>query len=105
MDVGLICRTQTTDSDRSLPLKLFEYMACQKPVISVPLAGVREAVGDRVLYASDSAQLAESIERLFADRDLRQSLGTQGRSLVERDYAWESICERFDDLLVQGQHE
>jgi glycosyltransferase involved in cell wall biosynthesis len=105
MDVGLICRTQTTDSDRSLPLKLFEYMACQKPVISVPLAGVREAVGDRVLYASDSSQLAESIERLYADRELRQKLGIQGRSLVERNYAWESICDRFEDLLVQMQHE
>jgi glycosyltransferase involved in cell wall biosynthesis len=105
MDVGLICRTQTADSDRSLPLKLFEYMACQKPVISVPLAGVREAVGDRVLYASDSSQLAESIERLYADRELRQKLGIQGRSLVERNYAWESICDRFEDLLVQMQHE
>ena len=105
MEVGLICRTQTTDSDRSLPLKLFEYMACQKPVISVPLAGVREAVGDRVLYASDSTQLAESIERLYADRELRQKLGIQGRSLVERNYAWESICDRFEDLLVQMQHE
>jgi glycosyltransferase involved in cell wall biosynthesis len=105
MDVGLICRTQTTDSDRSLPLKLFEYMACQKPVISVPLAGVREAVGDRVLYAPDSTQLAESIERLYSNRELGQKLGIQGRCLVEGNYAWEGICDRFEDLLVQMQHE
>ncbi len=103
MDVCLVSRKPTTDSDRSLPVKLFEYMACQKPVISVPLAGVREAVGDRVLYASDSSELVDRIERLYTDRILREELGSAGRAFVKKDYAWENICRRFEATLTEAR--
>lgn len=105
MDVCLVCRKTSADSDRSLPVKLFEYMACGKPVISVPLSGVIEAVGDKVLYASSDAQLAHGIERLYTNRELGRQLGMEGKASVERDYTWESVCSRFEDLLVQMHHE
>ncbi|NIN66756.1 MAG: glycosyltransferase [Anaerolineae bacterium] len=105
MDVCLVSRKPTTDSDRSLPVKLFEYMACQKPVISVPLVGVREAVGDRVLYASDSSELVDRIERLYTDRILREELGSAGKAFVEQNYDWEHICARFEATLAEATKE
>jgi glycosyltransferase involved in cell wall biosynthesis len=100
VDVGLICRAQTPDSDRSLPLKLLEYMACGKPVISVPLAGVREAVGDRVLYAADGEELARRVMQLHEDRALGERLGLQGRQFVRDRYSWSDICRRFEAALL-----
>jgi len=100
MDVCLICRAETVDSDRSLPLKLFEYMACQKPVISVPLSGVREAVADRVLYARTADQLADSILRLHQDQRLWDRMGLQGREFVRERYGWSSICRQFEGVLT-----
>jgi glycosyltransferase involved in cell wall biosynthesis len=105
MDVGLICRTETADSDRSLPVKLFEYMACQKPVISVPLSGVEEAVADRVLYARGPDQLVSRISELYGDRDLRHRMGLRGSEFVRERYAWSSICRRFEDILVETANE
>ncbi len=101
MDVCLIPRTATRDSDRSLPLKLFEYMACRKPVISTPLAGVREAVGDRVLYAQEGGEFAGRITELYLDEDLRGRLGIEGSEFVRRNYAWEQICRRLEGALIE----
>lgn len=104
-DIGLICRTQTTDSDRSLPLKLFEYMACRKPVISVPLAGVREAVADRVLYARDSDELTSRILQLHGDQGLREKMGLRGSEFVRERYGWSTICRRFEETLQEASGE
>lgn len=105
MDVGLICRTRTTDSDRSLPLKLFEYMARRKPVISVPLAGVREAVADRVLYAGDSDELTDRIVELYNDHALRESMGLRGSEFVRERYDWSTFCRRFEEILQEAPSE
>lgn len=105
IDVGLISRTETADSDRSLPLKLFEYMACQKPVISVPLSGVKEVVADRVLYAQGPDQLANTITELYENEDLRRRMGLQGSEFVRERYAWSSICRRFEAILVEAASE
>ena len=61
MDVCLISRKTTQDSQNSHPIKLFEYLALEKPVISTPLSGVKDVVGDRIYYASTS----DEIEKLF----------------------------------------
>jgi len=105
IDVGLICRTQTTDSDRSLPLKLFEYMACQKPVVSVPLTGVREAVADRVLYARDSDELTSRILQLHGDQGLRERMGLEAMEFVRERYDWSIICRRFEEILQEASSE
>ena len=105
MDVCLVCRRDTTDSDRSLPVKLFEYMASGKPVVSMFLSGVREAVGDRVLYAKDGVELTSRINQLYVDAGLRQRMGLEGRKFVQENYDWESICRRFEAILTEAASE
>jgi len=105
MDVCLICRNPTTDSHNALPLKLFEYMACEKPVISTPLAGVKEAVGDRVLYASNAEEFKERVLELYHNEELRKELGEEGRRFVEQNYRWEEICRRFEEVLIEAKNE
>ena len=105
MDVCIICRKSTQDSQNSLPLKLFEYMACEKPVISTPLAGVKEAVGDRVLYASNADELKQRILELYHNNELRKELGKDGRRFVERNYSWDKICKKFEKVLIDACEE
>lgn len=105
MDVCLLSIADTPDCQRAFPVKLVEYMACEKPVVSTRLAGVREAVGDRVLYASDSREFEHRILQLYHDKELARRLGLQGRSFVEQEYAWPQICARFEDVLMDTQGE
>ena len=105
MDACLIPIEDSADCQHALPLKLLEYMACEKPVISSRLAGVIETAGDRVLYASDSEELEDRILQLYHDRAFGNGLGLQGRSFVEQNYTWPMICARFEDVLTAVRHE
>jgi glycosyltransferase involved in cell wall biosynthesis len=102
MDVCLVPFDKGAVADRALPLKLLEYLACQKPVISTELRGVVEAVGDVVLYASDQTQFESQLMRLCDDSQYRVELGTRGRKTVEERYSWESIGLQFERLLLDS---
>jgi glycosyltransferase involved in cell wall biosynthesis len=105
MDVALICRRPTQDSQNSLPIKLFEYMACERPVISTPLNGVREVVGERVLYAADAAEIAQKILLLYHHPELIAQMGQTGRLLVEKRYTWQEIGRQFEEIIISASSE
>lgn len=104
MDAGVIPFKLDDVSQNSLPLKLFEYMACGKPVISTYVEGIRENFGDMVLYASNCEDYVQRIGELHADEDFKNELGTAGRKRVLNDFEWSKISlklERlFEDLAV-----
>jgi len=89
-------------SQGALPLKLFEYMACEKPVISSPLFGVKNAVGDMIIYASNPDELKQSILKLYHDEELRIELGKRGRGFVKQNFSWDKICRKFEEVLIEA---
>lgn len=99
MDVGLIPFRPNRVTIGALPLKLFEYMACERPVISSPLPGIRHAVGNSAIYASNEEEFAAAIEALYRSPSKRRELGQAGRELVEQDYSWGRIVSRLDEIL------
>jgi len=99
MDVCLLPFKKDAVSQSAVPLKLFEYMACEKPVISTPLAGVKQAVGDRVLYASDAPEVRREMIKLFENQDLRTRMGLEGRRFVEENCSWPSACTKLEEIL------
>jgi len=101
MDICLIPFKTNAVSQNALPLKLFEYMACEKPVVSTRLRGVMEAVKDRVLYASDGEELAQRIRELYANVQLRIKMGLESRRFVERNYSWRTICGKLEKVLLE----
>ncbi len=101
MDVCLVPFKGTRDCHNALPVKIFEYMACQKPVISTRLAGVIEALGNRVLYANNCHEYQERLAELLNNREMRQKLGSEGRRFVENNYSWTKITAAFEKLLFE----
>ena len=65
MDCCLIPFNQSKVSQNSVPLKLFEYMACEKPVLS---HGCRRQGGSRwsVLYADTAEEYKEQIANVMS---------------------------------------
>lgn len=99
MDVGVIPFKRDDVSQNSLPLKLFEYMACEKPVISTNVKGITENFGDSVLYASNYEDYLERIRELLRDPDLKISLGIKGRNMVLNDFDWSKITLKLENLM------
>jgi glycosyltransferase involved in cell wall biosynthesis len=85
------------------PLKIFEYMACGLPTITVarpPLdAIVREGREGLHVPEADAGALADAIARLAGDADLRRRLGGSARQRVVESYSWERHCAQLEALL------
>ncbi len=96
-----ICVAPLAPTERNLvqgcsPLKLFEYLACGKPVVAGNLPVAREIVTheeDALLFkVSKPARLAECLLRLAEDAPLRRRLGEQARTRA-KTFSWERAQE------------
>ena len=100
MDACLIPFQKSAISENALPLKLFEYMACSRPVISTELSGVKNAAGDCVLYANNAGEYKSQILELYNEDQLRHKMVISGRRLVESTYDWANIVKRLENTLA-----
>lgn len=80
------------------PLKLFEYMASERPIVTSDLPVLREVVVDdeTVLMCSpgDTQQWVSALRRLATDSTLRARLGKAGRDLLEAEYTWNRRAQK-----------
>ncbi|NLN44170.1 MAG: glycosyltransferase family 4 protein [Methanosarcina sp.] len=88
------------------PLKLYEYMACGKPVIASSIKGVSDALeasggGIHVLPENPDA-LAEGILKLLEYPDLRMKMGSKGLSYVTENYSWYSVAKKVNEVCKSG---
>ena len=89
-------------TERILPTKLFQYLACGKPVVATRLPGTLPFLRgeeDGVLYAEQEA-IAEVIGRLIPDVARRLSLGQKGVEAA-RKYDWTQIANQMASWLAE----
>jgi glycosyltransferase involved in cell wall biosynthesis len=97
MDVCLVPFLSNKVTEDPCPLKLFEYLACEKPVISTVYTS---AVKKRILYASTVDEYQKVILDLYRNEDLRQQFGKAGRSFVMKFYDWSKISSDMETTLT-----
>lgn len=88
------------------PLKLFDYLACGKPVVVGDIPPVRELIGESRgivgVPPEDPKALAEAIVELLADPERQRRLGERGRAFVVADHSWGSIARKVASLCRQA---
>ena len=85
--------------------KTLEAMSAGTPVVASDrgLEGLAvDGAGTtlRALRANNVGEYIEAIIRLFEDRQLRQMLSENGRSLIETEYTWEVQGQRYERVLL-----
>jgi len=88
------------------PTKLFEYMACRKPIIASDLDQIGEILTDDetalLVEPNNVEHLTTAMYRLFNDVDLQEKLASNARKLVEEKYSWDqhvkNILGRIEKL-------
>jgi len=78
-------------SDRSTMIKMVEYLALERPIVSFDLTEHRASAGDAALYAeaNDELDFARKIAELMDDEPKRREMGEIGRQRIETLLAWE----------------
>jgi len=89
--------TQTSARSGYSPLKLFEYMACGKPIVATDIRGIREIITEShcgiLVPPENSDELAQALMKLLQDDGLMAELGENGRRSVIKTYNWKSVAK------------
>jgi glycosyltransferase involved in cell wall biosynthesis len=90
-DVCLAPEPPNPLNDLSTMIKITEYMAMARPVVSYDLRESRLSAGDAAVYADadEPESFAGCIDELLSDSALRTRMGEAGRRRVENELSWE----------------
>ena len=85
------------------PLKVFEYMAVAKPVITTDVETISDPIEDGVtgylIPPGDPAALEKGILRLLQDPEEGERVGAAGRRFVVANYSWGLVARRLDGVF------
>jgi glycosyltransferase involved in cell wall biosynthesis len=80
------------------PIKLFEYMAMEKPIIAANVGQLKLVIENNVnglLFEPNTEGLISVLRRLIEDKLLRQRLGQKARIDAITKYSWKVNVERI----------
>ena len=103
-----LCVATTRDHPfcgETIPVKLFDYLACGRPVVAAVSGDaarvVEESGGGVVVPPGDGAALAEAIVGLAGDPERRARLGAAGPAFVAARYSRRAVGTRLVGVLEE----
>jgi glycosyltransferase involved in cell wall biosynthesis len=101
MDVCMMPFAPGSVAETSSPLKLFEYAALSKPILSTPQAEIRRVGHPFVIFARSATEWAEALKKLLDNEVERRWRGTAGAQIVAETYSWERLADNFAAAVQQ----
>lgn len=93
---------QASSRREAFGLESLRYMACGRAQVCVPNGAQPEYLQDGVsaIFAppNDSSKLADAMQRLIQDSDLRNSLAANARRSYERNLDWSRFISEMDKI-------
>ena len=85
---------------------ILEYMLAGKPVVAANVGGNSELVEDGhngvLVEKCDSRQLAQALEKLIANPDLRARMGKNSFEKVKRDFSIDTMIRSYEALFLSS---
>jgi len=85
------------------PVKIFDYLACGKPVVAARIPGTTDIFEDsgavRLVEPENNDALAAAIADILADAEKAITMGMKGRGLVETRYDRKLIAKKIEELV------
>ncbi len=82
-------------------LKILEAMSMQKAVISTAIGaeGLNIEDNKNIILKDSPSEFSKGIIELLKNNDLRNSLESEGRRLVEEEYDWQQLGVRYNNYI------
>jgi glycosyltransferase involved in cell wall biosynthesis len=104
-DLVLVPMGQDTLGQSASPLKLFEAMAMEKPIIASDTIGIRDVIRDDVegiLLPQNADIWAETIANVLKNPAKLSELGRNARKKIETEFDWNFLANKFIKLLSEA---
>lgn len=100
VDLTAICDIYVLPSYREgLPVSLMEAASMKKPIVTTNAIGCRDVVDDGVngylVPVKDESALAEKIELLISNHELRSNMGAEGRKKMLNEFSIDIVTEQY----------
>ena len=100
--VGIVCLEPRTTFETSLPIKLFEYMAAELPVIASDFPFWRQFVQDNdcgfMVDPRDPQAIAQAAITLLTNPETTRRMGESGRQAALTKYTWKTEEKKLISL-------
>lgn len=94
-----------TSDNEGTPVSVIEGLVAGRAVVATDVGGVRDVIGGpeagRIVPPDDPGAVANAIEELLGDADLRARLGAAGRARVFPAYDVTTLVQRVSDLYEE----
>ena len=86
------------------PVKVMEYMAMKKPVLSTSLPSVVREIGinNGVIFSQNQQELIEKIKELAQEKEKLKKLGQKGFELIKKHYIWPNILKDLKKIMFES---
>jgi glycosyltransferase involved in cell wall biosynthesis len=84
------------------PLKIYEYMACGKPVVSSRIEGlefIEKEYAGQLVEPDDAVSLAKALQDLLANTNTRIEMGRRGLKIAREKFSWDSRVVEIGKIL------
>lgn len=95
-DILVSPRTQGNNT----PMKVYSYLQSGKPVLATRLSTHTQVMNDEVsvLVKPDAQSMAEGMRQLIGSPQVREQIGSAGRTYVEREFSEQRFRQRLSDF-------
>jgi glycosyltransferase involved in cell wall biosynthesis len=82
-----------------IPMKIFEYLACGCPVISIRLAGIKSIFKDMIFYADTPEEFKEIFLKINSNRN--DYINNEYKKTIPllKNYSWVNLSEKYLEII------
>ena len=95
------------DRGETSPVKIFDYLACGRPVVASAIPSVAatftQETGVALVPPDDHIALAEAVMNLLNDKDRQSRMADRGRCFVEQGFSWAHLTNHLKEWLAVEQ--
>lgn len=106
INVGDICVAPFCKGRIASPIKIYEYMACGKPIVASDISGIGDLLEKSFAGVSvppnDVTSLSENIVTLLKDDKLRDIMGKNARKYIIENCTWNMTAKRVLDVCTNA---
>jgi len=88
----------------AFPVVILEALSCETPVIATPVGGVPEIIrnGENgiLVPVNNPPKLAEAMQYLLDNNDVRVRLGLDGRKLIKRSFSLDVVAKKLYSIYT-----